>query len=86
MIDQTLTKQLEYIEKSIAGTRFTSVTEYLEEQIELLRTRMVNLEGPYCQGSLLERTKEHKSLQVLSRSYLVLLMEHYKIYYRGMPK
>lgn len=83
-IDNTLMKRhLKYIKKSIKGSRFTSVTHYLEDTKEQIDTRMAALEQPDCEGSLRERQKEHKSLSLLSRSYLSLLMLHIQIQYRS---
>ena len=83
MIDKTVLKQLEDIEKSIAGSRFTSVSQYLEENIEKLKTRLKELEQFECNGSLSERLKEHKQLSAFLLANLSLLFEHYKIKYRS---
>ena len=83
MIDKTVMKQLEDIEKSIAGSRFTSVSQYLEEKIELLKTRLKELEQFECNGSLSERLKEHKQLSAFLLANFSLLFDYYKIKYRS---
>jgi hypothetical protein len=83
LINKTATEQLEDIENSIKGSRFTSVSQYLEEKIELLKIRLKELEKFECEGSLKERYKEHQQLSVFLLANLNLLFEHYKIQYRS---
>jgi hypothetical protein len=70
--------QLRSLEKSIADSRFTSVSQYLEHKIELLKIRMTELEQFECDGSLKERFEEHKQLSAFLLNNLNLLFECHK--------
>ena len=76
-----LRKELKRIEKAIKGTRFTSVTQYLEDIIELHRNRIAELEQLERKGSLSERQNEIEHLKEMIRMNISLLLEHFKIKY-----
>jgi hypothetical protein len=71
-------EQLKEIEKNIVDSRFTSVSQYLQQKIELLKIRMAELENFECDGSLKERFEEHKQLSAFLLTNLSLLFEYHK--------